>query len=165
MQGSRDILFYAHVLCPAWKSAEETHCKNMYPTRSCSSARMKLYQAPNDLSNMKIANGLRRVSGTRKKRSLKFRNKNRWLRVQVLFTYVLFIYCIFQWWFVQSILWLSSAPCSAVSRHRFSASGVQWSTRVRADRTSPWHWYCDCSYQHISHLSIKLITIMLNSRT
>jgi len=44
---------------------------------------MKLYQAPNDLSNMKIANGLRRVSGTRKKRSLKVRNKNRWLRVQI----------------------------------------------------------------------------------
>ena len=48
---------------------------------------------------------------------------------------------VFKWWFVQSILWLSSAPCSADTRHRFSASGVQWSTRVRADRTSPWHWF------------------------
>ena len=157
MQGSRDILCCAHVLCPAWKvSLRNTFYKYT------SSKYISLHVECEVVWRLISRHWTLCVQ--------------RWVTAMLLIYIVsmsftaclasgrfLILSCqllqdVFKWWFVQSILWLSSAPCSAVSRHRFSASGVQWSTRVRADRTSPWHWFFCYAHQCIfwSSLSINL---------
>ena len=147
MQGSRDILCCAHVFVPGVESQLKKHILQIYI--------QQVHQSTCGVwSGMKI--DIKALNTLCSKMTMS-ECLPRHVSPQVGFFHVN-LQDVFKWWFVQSILWLSSAPSSAVSRHRFSASGVQWSTRVRTDRTSPWHWFSCYAHQCIfrSSLSINL---------